>query len=284
MVSAVHDAVQGVPGAGRGSRALRWSGAGLVAASWGSAAAFGLYIVFFYLAALKAGHLAQWNENLPGLYARHHAGALAAMAAHMAAGAVLLVLGPVQLMGSVRRRWPAAHRWMGRVYVATAAVAGAGGLVFIVRQGTIGGGWMNAGFGLYGALVVLAAVEAYRHARARRWERHRAWAIRLFALVIGSWLYRMDYGFWLLAVNGLGHTGSFHGPFDVAMSFLFYLPNLAVAEAYLRAPRWKAHPAVRVAGVAALNLATLVVLVGSYYFIRFYWGPAIVNGMTGRAG
>lgn len=276
-------AAQTVPaGAARAGRALRWSGAGLVGASWVSAAAFGLYIVFFYLGAIPAGHLAQWNENLPGLYVQPHAAALAAIAAHMAGGAVLLVLGPVQLIGSVRRRWPALHRWLGRLYVLTAVLAGTGGLVFIVRQGTIGGGAMDAGFGLYGALVVLAAVEAYRHARAGRWEQHRAWAIRLVALVVGSWLYRMDYGFWLLSTHRLGHTSDFRGPFDVVMAFFFYLPNLAVAEVYLRVPGWKTHPVVRSAGVVVLNVATLVVLVGSYYFIRFYWGPAIVNGMLGR--
>jgi hypothetical protein len=275
-------AAEEVREAPKAPRALRWSGAGLIGASWVSAAVFGLYIVFLYPAALRAGQLAQWNENLPGLYAPHHAAALLAMAAHLAAGAVILVLGPVQLLGAVRRRWPALHRRVGRLYVLTPAVAGAGGLTFLVRQGTIGGGPMDAGFGLYGALALTTAVQTYRHARARRFDQHRAWAIRPFALAMGSWLYRMDYGFWLLAMHRLGHTEDFRGPFDIVMSFFFYLPNLAVAEVYLRGRAWMARPAVKVAGVVALNLATAVVLVGSYYFFRFYWGPAIVNGMLGR--
>ena len=73
---------------------------------------------------------------------------------------------------------------------------GLGGLAFILLQGTIGGPAMNAGFCLYGALTVIAALQTVRHARQRRFEIHRGWAIRLFALVIGSWLYRMDYGFY----------------------------------------------------------------------------------------
>ena len=86
---------------------------------------------------------------------------------------------------------------------------------------------MDVGFGLYGVLTAAAAVETYRHARARRLDNHRAWAMRLFALAIGSWLYRMEYG----------HLKDFSGPFDQLMAFFFYVPNLLVVEALLRAPR-----------------------------------------------
>lgn len=264
------------------SRVLRWSGAGLVAASWISAAAFGLYIVAFYLGAFPAGHLEQWNDNLSGLYDRTNVAALLAMTAHLATGAIILLLGPVQLIAGIRRKWPAVHRWIGRLYVFTAGVAGLGGLGFIVSKGTIGGAAMNVGFGLYGVLMVVAAFETYRHARARRFEQHRAWAIRLFALAIGSWLYRMDYGFWLTAAHRIGHREDFHGPFDVIMAFFFYIPNLAIAELFLRARRGMSHTAFKVAAAMVLNIATLVVALGSYYFLRFYWGPGIINGFLGR--
>jgi hypothetical protein len=263
---------------------LRWSGAGLVAASWASAACFGLYILAFYLGAIPAGHLEQWNENLPGLYSKGNFTALLAMTAHLGTGAIILILGPVQLIASVRKRWPAVHRWLGRIYVCVAGVAGLGGLGFILSKGTIGGAAMDAGFALYGALMAIAAEEAYRHTRARRFEQHRVWAIRLFALAIGSWLYRMDYGFWLLAANGVGHTHHFRGPFDVVMSFFFYLPNLALAELFLRARRLPRHGAIYLSAGMVLNVATLFVVVGTYYFVRYYWGPGIVNGVMGRAG
>ena len=95
------------------------------------------------------------------------------------------------MIGAVRESVPRLHRWLGRFYVLTALITGLGGLVFIALKGTIGSTPMNVGFSLYGALTVLAAVETIRHARARRFAQHRAWAIRLFALAIGSWLYRM---------------------------------------------------------------------------------------------
>jgi hypothetical protein len=267
------------------ARMLHWSGIGLVGASWISAGAFGLYIVGFYLGAIPAHRLDQWNDNLTGLYAPGHGGALMAMTAHLAMGAIILLLGPAQLIGAIRRRWPAVHRWLGRLYVCTAGVAGVGGLGFIVARGTIGGAAMNAGFGLYGVLMIVCAWEAYRHARARRFDAHRAWAIRLFALAIGSWLYRMDYGLWLTAApHHLWHREDFHGPFDVVMAFFFYLPNLGIAEVFLRARSVFARRGVRVAAVVVLNLATLVVVVGSYYFIRYYWGPGIIHGFLGQRG
>jgi len=257
--------------------ALRWSGIGLVAASWISAASFGMYILAFYLGAIPAGRLDQWNGNLPGLYQPGNLAALAAISAHFATGAVILLLGPLQLIGEIRSRWPAFHRWAGRLYIITAAIAGLGGLGFIAAKGTIGGAQMDVGFGLYGALVVVAAIETYRHARSLRFEKHRAWAIRLFALAIGSWLYRMDYGMWLTAAHGLGHTETFRGPFDIVMSYFFYIPNLALAELFLRTRNLRLRPAVAAWTAVLLNASTLFVSVGSYYFLRYYWGPAIIH-------
>jgi len=123
---------------------------------------------------------------------------------------------------------------------------------------------MNAGFFLYGALTVIAALQTVRHARARRFELHRGWAIRLFALVIGSWLYRMDYGFWHLLAHAAGHTHSFDGPFDVVMDFFFFVPNLIVAEAFVRARSLQAGAGLRIGASVLLSAAALFVAVASY--------------------
>lgn len=263
---------------------LRWSGIGLAGVSWLSAAMFGCYILAFYIAAAWQGHFSGWNGNLPALYAPGHPLSLLAMGGHMAMGGVLLLLGPLQLIGAVRRRWPAFHRWIGRLYVAAAGIAGAGGLIFIAARGTIGGIVMDIGFGLYGALMVWAAWQTYGLARARHLVRHRAWAIRLFALTTGSWLYRMDYGFWEILANGIGHTHDFRGPFDQVMVFFFYIPNLLVAELFIRA-RVRPRPgALSLSAAALLAACTLFVGVGSYYFTLYYWGPAILHGLEGHPG
>jgi Predicted membrane protein (DUF2306) len=263
-------------GAAMTDTAFRWSGTALICTVWISATLFGLYIVAFYVGALADGQVAKWNQNLPGLYAPHSPAATSGLGLHFLAGGVILILGCIQLIGSVRARWPALHRWLGRIYVCAALLAGLGGVTFIFVVGTIGGRIMDVGFGLYGALMVLAALQTYRYARARSLELHRAWALRLFALAIGSWLYRMDYGFWLLLGGGRGHSPDFHGPFDHVMAFFFYVPNLLIVEAFIRA-RSAASPKFRLAAAGLFAGATGFLLLGTYYFTKLYWGPAILH-------
>ncbi|WP_420125540.1 DUF2306 domain-containing protein [Longimicrobium sp.] len=262
-------------------KVLRWSATALVATVWISATLFGLYILAFYAGALAEGEMAAWNRVLPGLHDPETPAATAGIGLHFFAGGVILALGCIQLIGAVRDRFPAVHRWSGRVYVLASMLAGIGGLTFIVTKGTIGGAVMDVGFGLYGVLTVLAAVQTIRHARAGRMEAHRAWALRLFALAIGSWLYRMDYGFWVLLTGGVGHADNFTGVFDRVMAFWFYLPNLLVAEAFIRGRRAATRPAVRLAAAGVLVVATGFLLLGTYYFTKIYWGPAILARLPG---
>jgi hypothetical protein len=264
-------------GAAISETAFRWSGTALVGTVWMSATLFGLYILAFYAGSLADGHVSKWNQNLTGLYEPHSPAATSGLGVHFLAGGVILILGCIQLIGKVRTRWPALHRWVGRIYVSAALLAGLGGLTFISLVGTIGGRVMDIGFGLYGALMVLAAVQTFRFARARSLSRHRAWALRLFALAIGSWLYRMDYGFWLLLGGGRGHTHDFHGPFDHVMAFFFYLPNLLIVEAFIRANQSAAPPKFKLAAAGLFAGATGFLLLGTYYFTKLYWGPAILQ-------
>ena len=268
---------------GNSATALRWATRALVSIFWVSAVIFGLYIIAFYIGALSDGAPERWNESLPRLYDSDTLFATIGIAAHFATGAVLLLLGPIQLIASVRESMPQLHRWLGRIYGSAALITGVGGLVFIALNGTIGGAPMNVGFGLYGALTVVAALQAIRHARARRFEQHRAWAIRLFALAIGSWLYRMDYGFWRIAANGIGHTRSFDGPFDMVMSFFFYIPNLLVAEVFIRTRQMHIRPAMRSTAVLLVSATTIFVAVGTYYFTVYHWGPRILAPIIGRS-
>jgi len=269
------------PPAPAGSWATRlfdFSSRALAVTTWLSCGLFGLYILVFYAGALASLSAARWNNVLPGLYTGSHTAATYGMGIHFAAGGTILAMGFIQLLGGIRAKMPALHRWLGRVYVTAAILAGLGGLAFIVTSGTIGGITMNLGFGLYGILMVCCAVQAYRHARARQFSTHRQWAIRLFALAIGSWLYRMEYAIWFLATHKLGHTHNFHGPFDAIMAFFFYVPNLAVAEIYLRGASAKAGPVFKLAGALILSVVVGVLMVATYFFATKYWWPAIING------
>ncbi len=271
-----------IPSENKLDNTMHWAAYLLVATVWVSALLFGLYILAFYFIALVKGNTAQWNEVLPGLYDKQTKAATLGMGVHFAAGGIILILGCIQLIDNVRLKYPAVHRWLGRLYVLAALGASVGGLVFIFTKGTIGGWVMDIGFTGYGVLTGLAAVATIRFARSGDLERHRAWAIRLFALAIGSWLYRMDYGFWFLFTDRLGHTEDFRGPFDYFMAFFFYLPNLLVAEIFI------GHYQI-VKTKTAKGIATLVLCVGTaflvlatYFFTKEYWGPAIVEVIVGN--
>ena len=247
-------------------------------AIWVSSAIFGFYILAFYGGAIPAGALGDWNETLPRLYEAHTPAASTGIGLHFFAGSVLLLLGPVQLIPAVRARAPAVHRWVGRVYASAALLAGAGGLAFIALKGTVGGPMMTAAFAAYGALMVLAAAETVRHAMARRIQRHRAWAIRLYALAIGSWLYRMGYGLFFAFAGSEhpGHTQSFDGWLDYVMDWAFFVPPLLAAEMFIRARRGRLGVAGRTATALALTGGAAFIAYATYFFTLFGWGPAIL--------
>lgn len=153
---------------------------------------------------------------------------------HFFMGAVLVLAWPLLLSDRIRARYRAVHRWTGRTYVLAGFLAGAGGLSFILTRGTYS---QAAGFafGLWGAVMMVCAVMAFVHARAKRFDRHRAWAIRLFATVMGSWLFDIELQVWKGLTGGLGmHPDGASGPFDLAILLLFFVPNLLVAEFFIR--------------------------------------------------
>ncbi|MEX0310814.1 MAG: DUF2306 domain-containing protein [Tateyamaria sp.] len=169
---------------------------------------------------------------------------LMALFAHMVSGALVTLLSVVQLAGPIRRRWPRVHRMSGRVLAVTAALTGVGGLIYIALSGTVGGPLMSAAFGLYGVLMIVAAIQTPRLAMRGDYDRHRRWSLRLIVLGLGSWLYRLHYGLWYgitcslgEASCGMGAEPDFTGLFDRGQVWAFYLPYLPVLELFLRRAR-----------------------------------------------
>lgn len=249
----------------------------LVITVWTSALLFGLYILAFYFVSLIQGNTAQWNDMLPGLHDTNSQGATVGIGLHFAAGGIILILGCIQLIEAVRIKFTTLHRWIGRVYVIASLMTAIGGLMFIFFKGTIGGLWMDVAFIGYGTLTFFAAIHTIRFARLGEFESHRAWAIRLFALAIGSWLYRMEYGFWFLFMDRLGHTSDFTGSFDYFMDFFFYLPNLLVAELFINRKQLIQNRIVEILIIGILFLAITFLILATYFFTKEYWGPAILD-------
>ncbi|GGX63522.1 DUF2306 domain-containing protein [Tateyamaria omphalii] len=166
---------------------------------------------------------------------------LLALFAHMVSGALVTLLSVIQLAGPIRQRWPRVHRISGRVLAVMALLTGVGGLVYIALSGTVGGQLMSVGFGIYGVLMITAAIQTPRLAMARDYARHRRWGLRLIVLGLGSWLYRLHYGLWYGITCTIGeHTcglaaePDFSGLFDQIQVFAFYVPYLFALEWWMR--------------------------------------------------
>ncbi|MFJ8039179.1 DUF2306 domain-containing protein [Kitasatospora sp. NPDC096147] len=144
---------------------------------------------------------------------------------HIGGGTAALLLGPLQFAARLRARRPAVHRFVGRAYLLSVAVTGVGGLV-LAPHGLFPP-IAPIGFGVLGVLLLGSSAAALQTARQRRFDRHRVWAVRSYALILAAVTLRV----WLPLFDALG------APFDqayAAAGWTCWLINLAVAEAFLQ--------------------------------------------------
>jgi hypothetical protein len=143
---------------------------------------------------------------------------------HAAGAATALLIGPAQFLPSLRARRRRVHRWIGRTYVVCCLVGGAAGLMLAL--GTSAGPIAATGFSMLAVLWMLTTALAWRHALRRNFVAHRKWMIRSFALTFAAVTLRLYLPIsTMLAI-----------PFEEAyraISFLCWIPNLAVVELYL---------------------------------------------------
>lgn len=182
------------------------------------------------------GSLEQLGRSEVGL-AEHYAGQPAAVQAalyvHMAFAGVALLLSPLQFVGRLRLRSPGAHRTVGRVVLACVVTAGCAGLVIapFSYAGLVG----TVGFGCLALLWLIFAVTALRAIRHGEVAAHRRWMVRTFALTYAGVMLRIWTGLLLTLQQAAGTEGDL--AFDRAYypaTFLAWVPNLVVAEWYLR--------------------------------------------------
>lgn len=150
------------------------------------------------------------------------------LAIHAGAAATALLLGPAQFLASLRRRCPGVHRWTGRVYVAGCTVGGASGLLLAAGAST--GRATTIGFGMLAIAWLGATTVAWYLAVQRRIPEHKRWMIRSFALTLAAVTLRLYLP--LADALQLPPVGSYQ-----AIAFLCWVPNLLLAEWYLRRRR-----------------------------------------------
>ena len=144
---------------------------------------------------------------------------------HVAGAATALLVGPVQFSSRLRARFGWLHRWIGRTYVVSCLVGGVAG--FLLALGASTGPISTIGFGTLAILWIVTTSFAWRRAMQGRFVDHRAWMIRSFALTFAAVTLRF-----YLPLSSFFPV-SFEDAYR-AISFLCWVPNLLVAELYLR--------------------------------------------------
>lgn len=252
-------------------RLLRWVGRCFYFAALAGLGVFGTYIILRASGATFK-NFEQWRDLVAGLPMLTASDWIAniGIGIHFVMGIVLVLAWPILLSARIRARHRAVHRWTGRVYVGAGFLAGTGGMSFILAHGAYSRS-ASIAFGIWGAVLMLSSVMAYVHARAKRFDLHRAWAIRLFAMVLGSWLFDLEIRAWKDLAGGIGFgKGDTSGPLDYAILYLFFVPNLLIAEFFIRnkhrritLPRNLKWPAVIAFAVAGLVFAYAIVAVSA---------------------
>jgi hypothetical protein len=137
---------------------------------------------------------------------------------------VALLLGPFQFFPGLRAKYPQAHRWSGRVYVAACVVAGTGGLA--ASPYASGGPIAGLGFGTLAVLWVGTTLGAWRAAVQRQFALHRLLMRFSYAMTFGAVTLRLQIPIGL----ALGYPT--YSAMSVWLAYTSWIPNVIVVALY----------------------------------------------------
>ena len=147
---------------------------------------------------------------------------------HVIVGIIALAIGPLQFHPRVQAR-TTLHHTLGKIYIVIALLVGIVGLYMATYS--FGGMVTHVGFGLLAVGVLITTTLAYRNVLRRRYARHREWMIRSYALMFAAPKLRL----WL-PLLAIAYGGEFR-PAYLWVSWLCWVPNLLLAECYIRYTR-----------------------------------------------
>jgi uncharacterized membrane protein len=155
--------------------------------------------------------------------------------AHVLPAMLFMVLGPLQFVRSLRSKYPAVHRWSGRIFLTASAVVGVTGLTMAFGK-TIGGVDEKAAITLFGTFFLIALGKALWHALRREFAQHREWMIRGYAIGLAVATIRPIMGSFFAAAVLQGHRPEPKEFFGTAFWIGFTLQMIA-AEIWINYTR-----------------------------------------------
>ena len=150
------------------------------------------------------------------------------LAIHVISGTVALLIAPFQFVARIRSKWPVLHRTTGWIYVGACAVAAPSGLILSI--GTTAGPVAAWGFGIGAVLYAVFTWLGVRAAIGRRFDEHREWMLRSYALLANAITLRL-----MLPAAGFMGIGFFTAYPIIA--WLGWVTNLLLVEYAIRRKR-----------------------------------------------
>ncbi|WP_371187005.1 DUF2306 domain-containing protein [Thalassotalea maritima] len=184
-----------------------------------------------------------------------------------------------QLIPYIRVRFPAFHRWNGRLFLVVGFFGAISGLYMTWGIGSRLSDVGSIGVTLNGILLPIFVYYAWQTALQKNFASHRRLAVHTFILINGVWNVRLYLMGWFMVNQGpLGNSKQIDGPADIAISFASYLLPMVVAEIVFWAER---KNQVRPKLIAALSVSclALITIVGVYAASTKMWIPRIGIGI-----
>lgn len=234
--------------------------------------AFIAFILSYYGVRVVTGNLSAINDKslITGYVAGDLIGNLM-FVVHVLLAAVMTFGGLAQLIPQIRQKYPAVHRWNGRVFLTLAVCLALGGLWMTWGRGSHLSVISGLSVSLNGVLILIFASLTLRHAVARRIAQHRKWALRTFMVASGVWFFRVGLMGWILvnqAPRGMNSTLS--GPADIGVSLGSYLVPLACLELYFAAQASQSR-AFQISATVILSIMSLFMAIGIFGAITLMW-------------
>ncbi|TMP29005.1 hypothetical protein CWB99_09550 [Pseudoalteromonas rubra] len=144
---------------------------------------------------------------------------------HFAGGAVAIVTGALQFSTSLRRKYLSLHKTIGRFYVGSIIFSGIASLVLAINS--VGGGYVQWGFGLMAVFWLVTTIKAYHLIRQGDVKSHERWMMRSYSVTLAGVTLRLYLG--LSVVLGVKFLDAYP-----VLAWLCWVPNLLITEWYLR--------------------------------------------------
>ena len=149
----------------------------------------------------------------------------------MLCGILLLIIGPFQFIGWIRRRLVPLHRTLGATYLAAATGLGVSGLILAPTAYT--GIGASLGFTFLDLAMLLTTWTAFRMILAHRYAEHRRWMIRSYSLMFAAPMLRLlSLIYYTLLDAGLV-AFSFETAY-AGIAWLCWVPNILLAVWFTR--------------------------------------------------